>query len=176
MSASSGLFAVSSSPRSLSRLGLQTSKCLPHLHSSSPPLGGMTPSAGGCSGSTRSLAYRKARNVMRVVRRFERENETNPREFSSLRPLLRAVDARFDEVGVRGGAWRRDRLGDIQRVDGTLAWRRWGRGHHHARLQGRSQRARQEGARSAHATHRTSCTALRKPEKGKSICQSSDED
>ena len=35
---------------------------------------------------------------MRVVRRFERENETNPREFSSLRPLLRAVDARFEEV------------------------------------------------------------------------------
>ena len=119
----------------------------------------MTPSAGGCSGSTRSLAYRKARNVMRVVRRFERENETNPREFSSLRPLLRAVDARFEEVFEEVGAWRRDRLGDIQRVNGTLAWRSWGRGHHHARLQGRSQRAQQDGARSAYATHRTSCTA-----------------
>ena len=46
----------------------------------------------------RSRTERRETSCMRVVRRFERENETNPREFSSLRPLLRAVDARFEEV------------------------------------------------------------------------------
>ena len=172
MSASSGLFDVSSTPRRTRLKGLQ---CLPHLHSSPPAWGNDTFGRGmdAPAPPARSRTERRETSCMRVVRRFERENETNPREFSSLRPLLRAVDARFEEVFEEVGAWRRDRLGDIQRVDGTLAWRRWGRGHHHARLQGRSQRAQQDGARSAYATHRTSCTALRKPETGKSICQSS---
>ena len=113
MSASSGLFDVSSSPRRTRLKGLQ---CLPHLHSSPPAWGNDTFGRGmdAPAPPARSRTERRETSCMRVVRRFERENETNPREFSSLRRAIRG--------GVRGGAWRRDRLGDIQRVDGTLAW------------------------------------------------------
>ena len=109
---------------------------------------------------------------MRVVRRFERENETNPREFSSLRPLLRAVDARFEEVfeEVPGDAtawvtysvW----MERLRGADGAedIIMRGFREGH-------------KELSKTARAllTQRLALLALhvRKPETGKSICQSS---
>ncbi|XRB09380.1 hypothetical protein NFJ02_40g105420 [Pycnococcus provasolii] len=118
----------------------------------------------------RSRTERRETSCMRVVRRFERENETNPREFSSLRRAIRG--------GVRGGAWRRDRLGDIQRVDGTLAWHtQMGQRTSSCEASGKvtksSARRRALCLRNASHFLFLHCTPLRKPETGKSICQSS---
>ncbi|XRB24753.1 hypothetical protein RI054_40g146090 [Pseudoscourfieldia marina] len=115
---------------------------------------------------------------MRVVRRFERENETNPRELlvTQTRPLLRAVDARFEEVGVRGGAWRRDRLGDIQRVDGTLAWHtQMGQRTSSCEASGKVTKssARRRALCLRNASHFLHCTPETRNGSHKSICQSS---